>query len=42
VLQLTGDTERIDSAYRVFERYNVQEMVRTGKLLMARGEEITP
>ena len=42
VLQLTGDSDRLDSAYKVFEKYGVQEMIRTGKLLMARGEEITP
>jgi acetolactate synthase-1/3 small subunit len=42
ILQLTGDTEELDSAYRVFERYGVQEMIRTGKVLMARGEQITP
>ncbi len=42
ILQLTGDTEELDSAYRVFERYGVQEMIRTGKVLMVRGEQITP
>lgn len=42
VLQLTGDSDRLDSAYKVFEKYGVQEMIRTGKVLMARGEEITP
>jgi acetolactate synthase-1/3 small subunit len=42
VLQLTGDSDRLDSAYRVFEKFGVQEMIRTGKVLMARGEEITP
>ncbi|MFP4431299.1 MAG: acetolactate synthase small subunit [Spirochaetaceae bacterium] len=42
ILQLTGESERLDSAVRVFERYGVQEMIRTGKVLMARGSEITP
>jgi acetolactate synthase-1/3 small subunit len=42
VLQMTGNTERLDSAYRVFEKYGVHEMIRTGKVLMVRGEEFTP
>ncbi len=41
ILQITGDSERLDSANRVFERYGVQEMIRTGKVLMARGDEAT-
>ncbi|TVQ40750.1 MAG: acetolactate synthase small subunit [Spirochaetaceae bacterium] len=41
ILQMTGDTERLDSAHRVFEKYGVEEMIRTGKVLMARGQEIT-
>jgi len=42
ILQITGDSEQLDSAFRVFERYGVQEMIRTGKVLMARGQEFTP
>jgi len=42
ILELTGESDRLDSAYKVFERYGVQEMIRTGKVLMARGQELTP
>ncbi len=41
ILQMTGDSERLDSAHKVFEQYGIEEMIRTGKVLMARGQEIT-
>ncbi len=41
-IQITGTTEALDNAQRVLERYGVMEMVRTGKLIMLRGEDITP
>ncbi|TVR01819.1 MAG: acetolactate synthase small subunit [Spirochaetaceae bacterium] len=41
ILQMTGDSERLDSALKVFEQYGIEEMIRTGKVLMARGQEIT-
>lgn len=40
-LQITGTSERLDSAMSVFESYSIIELVRTGKVLMARGAQAT-
>lgn len=40
-LEVTGRTDKLDSVSRVFARYGVLEMIRTGKVLIARGETIT-
>jgi acetolactate synthase-1/3 small subunit len=40
-VQVTGKTEKVDALHRLLDRYGVVEMVRTGKVLMARGEEVT-
>jgi len=40
-LQASGSSERLDAIIRVFEPYDVSELVRTGKVLMARGSEPT-
>ena len=40
-LQVAGSTEKLDAVNKIFEPYGIMEMVRTGKLLMARGEEAT-
>lgn len=40
-LQTAGSSERLDAIIRVFEPYGVFELVRTGKVLMARGSEAT-
>lgn len=40
-LQAAGKTEKLDAVGRIFEPYGIMETVRTGKLLMARGEETT-
>ncbi|MCK4516998.1 MAG: acetolactate synthase small subunit, partial [Spirochaetaceae bacterium] len=40
-IEATGRTDKIDSVSRVFARYGVLEMIRTGKVLIARGETIT-
>ncbi|MFP4644084.1 MAG: acetolactate synthase small subunit [Spirochaetales bacterium] len=40
--EISGTTEALDNAQKVLERYGVMEMVRTGKLIMIRGEDITP
>jgi len=39
--QVAGKTEKLDAVNKVFEPYGIMEWVRTGKLLMARGEEST-
>lgn len=40
-LQMTGKTEKLDAVNSVFEPYGIMETMRTGKILMARGEEAT-
>lgn len=40
-LQISGTSERLDSAINVLRSYTVLELVRTGKVLMARGSERT-
>lgn len=41
-IEATGPSEKLDQIGRVFERYGVLEAIRTGKVLIARGETITP
>lgn len=40
-LQITGSSEKVDSVTEVLRSYEVVELVRTGKVLMARGEQQT-
>jgi acetolactate synthase-1/3 small subunit len=40
-VQITGSSEKLDSVINVFESYQVLELVRTGKVLMARGSQTT-
>jgi acetolactate synthase-1/3 small subunit len=37
VLQVTGDTEKIDALESLLNQYGVKEMVRTGKIALLRG-----
>lgn len=39
--QVTGTSEHIDGVVRVFADYDVIELIRTGKVLMARGRQAT-
>ena len=41
IFQVSGTTEKLDAVNKIFEPYGIMEWVRTGKLLMARGEEAT-
>ncbi len=41
-VEATGTSDKLDAVGRVFERYGVLELIRTGKVLIARGETITP
>ncbi len=41
ILQVHGNTEQIDSVFEIMNGFGVIELVRTGKVLMARGAEIT-
>ena len=40
-IEAAGKTDKLDAVARVFRRYGVMELIRTGKILMARGETIT-
>jgi acetolactate synthase I/III small subunit len=37
VLQVTGDTEKIDALEKLLRQYGVKELVRTGKIAVLRG-----
>ncbi len=41
MLQITGGTEKLDAAEAMLDKYGILEMVRTGKVIMARGESGT-
>jgi acetolactate synthase-1/3 small subunit len=40
-IEATGTSEKLDAVSKVFERYGLLEMIRTGKVLIARGDTIT-
>jgi len=40
-LEVSGETEKIDALHRMLNQYGIREMVRTGQVLIARGEETT-
>jgi acetolactate synthase I/III small subunit len=41
MLQITGGTDKLDAAEMMLDKYGISEMVRTGKVIMARGESGT-
>lgn len=41
ILMTTGDTEKLDAMIRLLKKFKIVELVRTGKVVMARGEEET-
>ena len=41
ILMTTGDTEKLDAMINLFRKFKIVELVRTGKVVMARGEEET-
>ncbi|MEW5977220.1 MAG: acetolactate synthase small subunit [Acidobacteriota bacterium] len=41
ILMATGDTDKIDSLVKLLAKYKIIEMVRTGKVVMARGHQAT-
>ncbi len=41
VIQVTGSTEKLDAMVDMLTPYGIIELVRTGKILMARGKELT-
>lgn len=38
MLQITGGTDKLDAAEMMLDKYGIAEVVRTGKVIMARGE----
>jgi acetolactate synthase-1/3 small subunit len=41
VIMITGDSPKVDAAVTMFSQYQIIETVRTGKVVMARGEQPT-
>ena len=41
VVMITGDSPKVDAAVAMFSQYEIIETVRTGKVVMARGEQPT-
>jgi acetolactate synthase-1/3 small subunit len=37
VLEVTGDEDKLEAFIRVFEKYGILEVVRSGKVALARG-----
>ena len=37
-LQVSGDSQKLDAVHAVFSKYGVLELVRSGKLIIAKGE----
>jgi acetolactate synthase-1/3 small subunit len=41
IVMLNGDSPKVDAAINMFSQFNIIETVRTGKMVMARGEQPT-
>ena len=41
IIQITGNTEKLDAFITMLKPYGILELVRTGKILMTRGEKPT-
>jgi acetolactate synthase-1/3 small subunit len=42
ILQITGDTEKIDALEKLLRQYGVRELVRTGRIGILRGSKTVP
>ncbi len=40
-LEITGKTEKLDNVERVLQRYGLIELIRTGRVIMVRGDRTT-
>jgi len=41
IIQATGSSDKLDGLHQMLSKYTILEMVRTGKVLMARGDQTT-
>ncbi len=41
MLQVTGNSDKLDALHTIMAKYKILEMVRTGKIIMARGDAST-
>jgi acetolactate synthase-1/3 small subunit len=41
IVRVEGASEKVDAAIRLLTNYDIIETVRTGKVVMARGEQAT-
>lgn len=41
IISLSGTTDKLDELEKILKKYSVIEMVRSGKIVMAKGREIT-
>lgn len=41
IIRIEGDSDKVDAAIHLFNHYDIIETVRTGKVVMARGEQAT-
>jgi len=41
IAMITGNSDKVDSALRMLSNFEIVETVRTGKVVMARGEQVT-
>jgi acetolactate synthase-1/3 small subunit len=41
ICMITGNTDKLDAAVRLLSKFDIIETVRTGKVVMARGEAQT-
>jgi len=41
IIMVTGHTEKVDACIDMLRKFELVELVRTGKVVMARGEEVT-
>jgi acetolactate synthase I/III small subunit len=41
IIMATGDTEKVDAFVGMMQKYKIVEIVRTGKVIMARGQDAT-
>jgi len=41
ILMITGNTDKLDAMIKLMGKFTIVELVRTGKVVMARGEQET-